>query len=166
MQSGGHVGVESEIGKGTAFHVYLPLIAQPPDQMRTQPAAAAAGGTETILVVEDQAEVREFTATVLESYGYRVLQAEDGDRALTVCADQPVDLLLTDVVMPKMSGVELARRARSSRPELKTLLMSGYSAEVHERRGEDLAGAVFLQKPFSPEALAAKAREALGRRPD
>jgi hypothetical protein len=124
----------------------------------------AEGGTETILLVEDQEEVRRFVAMILAGYGYRVVQAQDAAEALRVGAGQPVDLLLTDVVMPKMSGVELARRLRLTLPGLRTLYVSGYSQETHELEWGSLGSEKFLQKPFPPQALARKVREALAGR--
>jgi CheY-like chemotaxis protein len=161
IQSGGHVGVESEVGKGSSFHIYLPVAERPTEQPRALPVADAEGGAETILLVEDQEEVRKFIATILGEYGYQVVQAQDAAQALRLCAAQPVDLLVTDVVMPKMSGVELARRARLALPGLRALFISGYSEETHQREWASLEDEKFLQKPFSPEALAKKVREVL-----
>jgi two-component system cell cycle sensor histidine kinase/response regulator CckA len=164
IQSGGHVGVESEAGEGSAFHVYLPVAKFPAAEPCAVPVADSVGGTETILLVEDQKEVLKFVAMVLAKYGYKVVQAQDPEEALRVCAVQPVDLLVTDVVMPKMSGVELARHLRPSLPGLKAVFISGYSEATHEREWASLEGANFLQKPFAPRALAAKVREVLDRR--
>jgi PAS domain S-box-containing protein len=161
IQSGGHVGVESEVGKGSSFHIYLPVAERPTEQPRALPVADAEGGAETILLVEDQEEVRKFIATILGEYGYKVVLAQDAAEALLVCADQPVDLLVTDVVMPKMSGVELARRLRLTLPGLRTLFISGYSEDTHKREWASLGDEKLLQKPFAPKALAAKVREVL-----
>jgi CheY-like chemotaxis protein len=165
IQSGGHVGVESEVGQGSAFHIYLPVAERLTVEPGPLPPAGAEGGAETILLVEDQEEVRRFIAAILGDYGYRVVETGDAAEALRICAAQPVGLLVTDIVRPKMSGVELARRARLALPALRTLFISGYSEDTHEREWESQAGASYLQKPFSPEALAAKVREVLeGRR--
>jgi CheY-like chemotaxis protein len=161
IQSGGHVEVESELGKGSAFRVHLPVAELPAVRPSALPVADAVGGAETILLVEDQEEVRKFIATILGEYGYQVVQAQDAAQALRLCAAQPVDLLVTDVVMPKMSGVELARRARLALPGLRALFISGYSEETHQREWASLEDEKFLQKPFSPEALAKKVREVL-----
>jgi two-component system, cell cycle sensor histidine kinase and response regulator CckA len=161
LQSGGHIGVESEPGKGSAFHIYLPVAERPAVEPSLLTGAEAGGGAETILVVEDEEAVRRFIVAILKGYGYRVVETGDAEQALRECASQPVDLLLTDVVMPKMSGGELARRARLTLPGLRTLFISGYSEEMRERTWESPAGAKFLQKPFAPEALAAKVREVL-----
>jgi DNA-binding response OmpR family regulator len=164
IQSGGHVGVETEPDKGSAFHIYLPVAERPAVEPSPLPPADAKGGAETILVVEDHEEIRRFIAATLGDYGYRVVETGDAEQALHVCAAQPVDLLVTDIVMPKMSGVELARRARVALAGLRTLFVSGYSEDTHEREWESQAGASYLQKPFSSEALAAKVREVLERR--
>ncbi len=161
MQSGGHVCAESELGKGSAFHIYLPVAERPTVEPSPLPLPDAKGGAETILLVEDQEAVRRTLVAILENYGYRVVETGDAGQALRACASQPVDLLVTDVVMPKMSGVELARRARLTLPGLRTLFISGYSEDTHERKWESQAGAKFIQKPFAPDALAAKVREVL-----
>jgi PAS domain S-box-containing protein len=161
IQSGGHVEVESELGKGSAFRVHLPVAELPAVRPSALPVADAVGGAETILLVEDQEEVRKFIATILGEYGYKVVQAQDAAQALRLCAAQPVDLLVTDVVMPKMSGVELAERLRLTLPGLRAIFISGYSEDTHAQQRESVPDAGFLQKPFSPEALAKKVREVL-----
>ncbi len=161
LQSGGHIDVESEPGQGSCFHLYLPAVGAQSGISVMPAVAAPAGGTETILLVEDQPEVRQFTATVLREYGYAVLQASGGEEALAAYASQPIDLLLTDVVMPKMSGTDLAARVRQGQPDVKVLFMSGYSMEVLAWRETGTTGAAFIQKPFAREELAAKVREVL-----
>jgi CheY-like chemotaxis protein len=161
VQSGGHVGAQSSVGKGSAIHVCLPVANLPTAERRAVAVAGTVGGKETILLVEDQKEVREFIATLLGKYGYKVVPARDAEDALRVCAAQAVDLLVTDVVMPKMSGVELAQRLRLTLPELRTVFISGYSKDMHEREWGSVEGADFLQKPFASEALAAKVRKVL-----
>jgi two-component system, cell cycle sensor histidine kinase and response regulator CckA len=163
MQSGGHIDVESETGAGSGFHVYLPAVAARSLSVVAPHVVAATGGSETILLVEDQPEVRQFAATVLRGLGYAVLQASGGEEALAAYTAHPIDLLLTDVVMPKMSGTDLAARIRARNPALKVLFMSGYSVEVLSWRAEGAANGAFLQKPFAREELAAKVREVLGR---
>jgi len=161
LQSGGHIDVESEAGKGSCFHLYLPAVAARSGAASVANTAAAAGGTETILLVEDQPEVRQYTATVLRQLGYSVLQASGGEEALAAYSAHPIDLLVTDVVMPKMSGTDLAARVRARHPNVKVLFMSGYSVEVLAWRADKSDGAAFLQKPFAREELAAKVREIL-----
>jgi CheY-like chemotaxis protein len=160
-QSGGCIGVESEPGKGSAFYVYLPAAEGAREEAKPAPVAEPVGGKESVLLVEDNADVRRFTAAVLHSLGYKVVEATDAEQALSVCANVRFDLLLTDVVMPGMSGVELAERVRSVQPKLKVLLISGYSDDIREHRGAGSETAPLLQKPFTPDALAAKIREVL-----
>ena len=123
-----------------------------------------ARGTETILVVEDQEPVRNLTVTVLKERGYRVLDASHGTDALLVAERHsgPIHLLLTDVVMPRMTGKELAERLKPLRPEMKVLYMSGYAADIIARRELLESDVAYLAKPFAPDVLAAKVREVLG----
>jgi two-component system, cell cycle sensor histidine kinase and response regulator CckA len=170
LQSGGQIEVETSAGVGTCFHVYLPAssgivpAAVSPaldPAFRTQPAS----GSETILLVEDEAGVRRFVATLLSGCGYGVIESADGEDALTKCATANPDLLLTDVVMPKMSGTELAARALSAKPGLRVLFMSGYSDEVLSWPNDTSRGTAFIQKPFTPNELTTKVRDVLaGRR--
>jgi PAS domain S-box-containing protein len=165
-QSGGVIRVASEVGKGTTFRIYLPRVA---DDVQEAPARAAAPlpatGHETVLVVEDQAEVRKFAMVILAKNGYRLLEASNGSEALALAAGfaGPIDLLVTDVVMPGMTGRELAGRLQASRPALKVLYISGYSSDVIARQGMLDVGVVYLSKPFAPVDLAGKVREILGR---
>jgi two-component system cell cycle sensor histidine kinase/response regulator CckA len=121
-------------------------------------------GTETILLVEDDETVRKFVNEVLESNGYRLLVAPNGVAALSICAqyEEPIHLLLTDVVMPEMSGRELADRLASQHPEMKVLYMSGYTDDVIVHHGVLDEGTAFIQKPFAADVLARKVREVLG----
>jgi PAS domain S-box-containing protein len=160
-QSGGYLEVESEKGKGTAFKIYLPALAEGAADADIPAAAPALGGYETILVVEDQAEVRKFATLVLTEYGYRVIAAQSADEALLLCQRERIDLVLTDVVMPNLSGRDLADRIETLRPGTKVLFMSGYTGNVIEHHGVLEEGAMFIQKPFSPESLAAKVRAVL-----
>jgi PAS domain S-box-containing protein len=162
-QSGGWIGVYSELGRGTTFKIYLPATETGPAVDAPADAAAPAGGSETILVVEDQEEVRRFTSDVLRKYGYTVLVAASGDEALNVLSEHTgaVDLVITDLVMPGMTGRELADRVAASRPGIPTLFMSGYSDEVATRQGVLEREAAYLQKPFAPKALDDKIREVL-----
>ena len=122
-------------------------------------------GTETILLVEDDEVVRKLVSEVLDNEGYRLLEAANGVAALSICAqyEEPIHLLLTDVVMPEMSGRELANRLAAVRPELKVLYMSGYTDDVIVHHGVLDEGTEFIQKPFTPDVLARKIREVLDR---
>jgi two-component system, cell cycle sensor histidine kinase and response regulator CckA len=122
-------------------------------------------GTETILLVEDDEVVRKLVSEVLDNEGYRLLEAPNGVAALSTCAqyEEPIHLLLTDVVMPEMSGRELANRLAAVRPEVKVLYMSGYTDDVIVHHGVLDKGTEFIQKPFTPDVLARKIREVLDR---
>jgi len=165
-QSGGHIQVYSEPGQGTTFKVYLPSVEEEVAVAveDVTPEAAALGGEETVLVVEDQAEVREYAVTVLKTYGYRVIQADSAGQALSVFERERggIHLVLTDVVMPSVGGPELAGRLEKLQPGIKVLFMSGYTDDVIVHHGVLEEGAQFIQKPFSPEQLAARVREVLG----
>jgi two-component system cell cycle sensor histidine kinase/response regulator CckA len=162
-QAGGYIWVYSELGVGTAFHICLPSVeASAPIEVHKLPPANLRG-SETILVVEDQTEVRRLARAALEGYGYRVLDAASAADALAVCRTHPapIHLVLTDVVMPEMTGRDLADRLRPLRPDTKVLFMSGYTDNVILHQGALPAGVAYLQKPFTPEALALKVREIL-----
>jgi CheY-like chemotaxis protein len=161
-QSGGNIWVYSEPGKGTTFKVYLPQVhdaedAAEPEQIRP------GRGTETILIVEDEDEVRALACEVLATYGYEVLQARTPADALLIAERHtgPIHLLLTDVIMPGMSGRMLAERLGPLRPEMNVLYMSGYTDEAIVHHGTLDAGTPFIQKPFTPDALAAGVRRLL-----
>ncbi len=162
-QNGGFIYVDSEPGAGTTVRVYLPPVSGPiPTDVPTV-GAALAGGSETVLLVEDEAAVRQFARRALEASGYVVLVAPDGAEALTL-ADRhegPIDVLLTDVVMPGIAGPELARRLTERRPTLRVLFCSGYTDDATVLEGVREAGTAFLQKPFAPEDLIRKLREVL-----
>ena len=161
-QSGGHIEVHSEKGKGTTFKIYLPSLAEGTADTTRPTALPAQGGKETVLVVEDQEEVRKYATAVLKTYGYRVLGAAHAEEAWLHCKREQIDLLLTDVVMPKVSGRELADRLAKLQPDIKVLFMSGYTDKVIVNHGGLEAGVKFIQKPFSPEELAGKVRTVLG----
>ena len=163
-QSGGNIWVYSEVGKGTTFKVYLPrVVADPQAYKRSTEPERAAYGTETILLVEDDERVRNLVREVLENYGYRVLEAANGTAALTSSESyrETMHLLLTDVVMPGMSGRDVADRLVALRPELKVLFMSGYTDDAIVHHGVLDANTPFIEKPFTPEVLARKIREVL-----
>jgi CheY-like chemotaxis protein len=163
-QSGGNIWVYSEPGRGATFKIYLPRVEEIVEAV--QPVKARAGvprGSETVLLVEDAKAVRALVRGVLHAKGYTVLEASQGEEALEILEQHkgPVHLLVTDVVMPLMGGGELAKRVTSQRPEMKVLYMSGYTDGAIVHQGVLDSGMAFLQKPFTPDALASKVREAL-----
>jgi two-component system, cell cycle sensor histidine kinase and response regulator CckA len=162
-QSNGHIWVYSEPGKGTSFKIYFPILDQPPEQYGTKPdSEATPSGTETILLAEDATAVRVAARQILERFGYTVLEAANGTDALSTAQNGvAIDLLLTDVVMPEMSGRELVERIAKLRPNTKVLFMSGYTDDAIVRHGVLRPGTAYLQKPFSPDTLARKVREVL-----
>jgi two-component system cell cycle sensor histidine kinase/response regulator CckA len=163
-QSGGHVEVSSEPGRGTTFTIYLPRAetAIPQHRQATSPARGPSG-TETVLLVEDEAAVRKLSARVLRSCGYTVLEARGGEEAERVATEHPgpIDILVTDLVMPGISGSQLAGVLTRIRPQLKTLFMSGYTDEAVLRQGVHASSVDFLQKPFDPGELARRVRQVL-----
>jgi signal transduction histidine kinase len=164
QQSGGHIWIDSEPNQGTVVRIFLPRVTPEAEEPRVadMPAASLLGH-ETILLVEDEELVRQISVLTLERQGYEVLVARDGTEALQRASEHlgPIHLLVTDVVMPRLSGQELAARLRTTRPHLRVLYISGYVDQV-ARRGIVDPDASFLQKPFIATALAAKAREVLG----
>jgi two-component system cell cycle sensor histidine kinase/response regulator CckA len=163
-QSGGNIWVYSESGKGTTFKVYLPRVASAtPESGKEIVEVAPRGGTETILLVEDEAVVRGLACRILEQAGYSVIEAAKGDEALQACEEHgdEIALLLTDVVMPEMSGKELADRLKSEYPELRMLFMSGYTDEAIVHHGVLDSTVEFIQKPFTPSGLLKKVRDVL-----
>ncbi len=164
-QSGGHICIESEEGKGTTIRIYLPRVPAPPPPPYKKPGSKKLHtGTETILVLEDDVSVRHISVRVLRNLGYQVIEAansDDAQRLLSESADRQIDLLLTDMVMPQMSGRRFADWLRTGNPHIKVVFVSGYLEEsLHpgDRRDSDM---FFLPKPFDSEQLAAKVREAL-----
>ena len=165
-QSEGYIWVYSELGKGTTFKIYLPRIGAAGETIAAQtttPVISAERGGETILIVEDEADVRRLGRQYLEMQGYRVLEAPEGAAAIQISNSYsgPIHLLLTDVIMPGMNGRELAQRISALRPDTRVLYMSGYTENAIGHNGTLDAGITLLQKPFTLPALKAKVREVL-----
>ena len=162
-QSGGYIWVYSELGLGTTFKIYLPATEAPAESLLPRAAPSVPTGTETILLVEDEDGVRELLEEILTAQGYHVLAASRGVEALQISefVDEDIQMLVTDVVMPHMSGHELAMRLRARRPAMRVLYLSGYTDEAIAHHGIVDVDAAFLQKPFTRVALATKVREVL-----
>jgi nitrogen-specific signal transduction histidine kinase len=166
-QSGGNIWVYSEPEKGTTFKIYLPLVNEPLEEKKERVVKEASPrGNETILVVEDDEVVRKLAVRILREQGYRVLEASQGVDAFLICEEHkgPIHLLVTDVVMPKMSGRELAERITSIRQEVKVLYMSGYPDDTVAHHGILNEGMNYIQKPFTLEGLARKVRGVLDKK--
>jgi CheY-like chemotaxis protein len=162
-QSDGFISLYSEPGKGTAFKIYLPRVDVREPALETEPATARPGGGETILLVEDQEDVRRIVSLMLRRLGYHVLVASDGDEALALVATNTgvIDLLITDVVLPGVSGRAVADEITKRLPATKVLFVSGYTDDAVVRHGVLEAGIHYLEKPFTPDALASKVRSVL-----
>jgi len=167
-QAGGSVSVYSEVGRGTTFKVYLPrideaLTVEVPDG----PMPIPSRGWETILLVEDEASLREIAREILEAHGYRVLDASGGTEAMAIARreSKPIHLLVTDVVMPGMNGRALAESLVATHPGLGVLYMSGYTDDVIAHRGVLDSGALLIEKPFTALALLGRVRDALAVKP-
>jgi len=162
-QSGGHIRVESQLGAGAVFRIYYPRVSGAVLPNALPKREIQGGGTETVLLVEDEAAVRRVVGDMLQRLGYTLLDAPDSRTAQKLVSEyeKPIQLLVTDVVMPEVSGRELARRLRTVRRDLKVLFMSGYADDAIMRQGVLDPGAAYLQKPFTPDALELKIRELL-----
>lgn len=167
-QSGGSIEVDSELGQGTTFKIYLPTCQEALAMGQSNGLSRVRQGNETILLVEDESVVRALAREVFQSHGYKVLEASNGEEALQIIqqAGEPFHLLVTDVVMPRMSGGQLADLVLAQLPETKVLYMSGYTDDTIVRHGIQDHCVAFLQKPFTPDSLVRKVREVLdGREP-
>jgi len=170
QQSGGHIAVDSALGKGTTFQVYFPRVEQPP-QAAAGPIKSAPlpRGTETVMVVEDEPAVRYLARAILEGQGYVVLTASNGRDALQMARDHkgaPIRLVVSDVIMPVMGGKVMAEWLKTTYPDLKILFTSGYTDDVIARHGVLDAGVEFLPKPYTPGTLSRKVRELLDAAPE
>jgi CheY-like chemotaxis protein len=164
QQSGGVTDVYSEIGRGTAFKVYLPRLTEPAETPSSEGGwPAIPRGDETVLLADDDPGVRSLSRLALQSYGYTVLDAADGEEAIRIGLNYPgpIHLLVTDLVMPRAGGREVAERVGPARPESRVLFLSGYTDDALVRHGVLEAGVAFLHKPFTPTTLARKVREVL-----
>jgi two-component system, cell cycle sensor histidine kinase and response regulator CckA len=164
QQSGGHLEVYSEMGQGTTFKIYLPRLMDASSiQKASMSTLHVPSGAETILLVEDDPGIRKLAGIALQSYGYTVLEAAEGAEGMNIGLRRalPIDLLITDVVMPKMSGREMVEQLRPAHPEMKVLYISGYTDDAIIRHGILEDGVFFLHKPFTPTTLARKVREVL-----
>ncbi|MDF0677125.1 MAG: response regulator, partial [Nitrospira sp.] len=164
-QSRGHIDVSSKVGQGTTFRVYLPVVKEAPTTPSSPSIQPATKGHETILIVEDHDTVRNMIAMLLQQHGYNVLEASNGSEGLAVAENhrEPIHLVITDLVMPKLSGREMADRLTVLRPGLRVLFMSGYTEDVVIQQGVESSTVDFLHKPFDIAALTQKVREILDR---
>ena len=164
-QSQGHILLDSEVGKGTTFEVYLPRLEDTEREadISDRSHKEVVGGTETLLLTDDEDLVRDLVRSILEARGYKVLEAKDGKESLEIGSrhEETIHLLVTDMSMPNMNGRELAQRLAQIRPGMKTLFMSGYMEDSGNGNKELPPEAFFIQKPFRPDALARKVREVL-----
>ncbi len=163
-QSGGYLWCDSEVGHGTTFQLFLPRVDEPVSEVVERKASPPIHpGDETVLLVEDEPEVRSLVQRILKTQGYTVVTAANPDEALAVAREfkGPIQLMVTDVVMPGMSGLQLAERLSPTRPDMKVLFVSGYTNDAIGHQGILDPGTAFLQKPFTPNALARKVREVL-----
>jgi CheY-like chemotaxis protein len=162
-QSDGYVWVYSEVGVGTTFKIYLPRVDEEADLAREQEPSLPLRGTETVLLVEDEASLRELLGEVLQAHGYSVLLARDGAHAQQIAEAHagPIPIMVTDVIMPGMGGPKIVDLVTQTRPETKVLFISGYSDESIVRYGLNRPGRAFLSKPFAPDVLLRRVRELL-----
>jgi CheY-like chemotaxis protein len=165
-QHSGHIEVLSEPGKGTVFKMYLPLVPYQAERARTPVVHQPAGGSETVLIAEDNEPVRILVRNILTEYGYSILESADGQEAVEkyMGTDNHVDLLLLDVVLPKIDGKSVYEEIRKAKPDIKVLFMSGYTTDIVQKHGVEGCESNFLQKPIMPHILLGKVREVLDAR--
>jgi PAS domain S-box-containing protein len=167
-QHNGHLEVHSELGTGTTFKLFFPIVDREVEKMNPQKDSVLKRGAETVLVVDDEPSIRKLLDQTLQSLGYQVLDAASGEDAVTISNEYPgtIHLLVTDVVMPGMNGPQLAEVIRHRRPDMKVIYMSGYTGDAIIHQGVIDAGGFFLQKPLTPFVLANKVREVLDGNPE
>ena len=165
-QNKGSITVYSEFGKGTTFNIYLPLSESPVEEAGVKEVIDPKGGTETILVTEDNEEVRALTTHVLQEFGYTVIEAVDGEDAVKKFEENKdrIELAILDVIMPKKSGKEVSEAIRTIKPDVQFLFTSGYTADIITRAGISEEGVYFIQKPSTPNSLLGKVREILDKK--
>jgi two-component system cell cycle sensor histidine kinase/response regulator CckA len=164
QQSGGHIWLYSEPGIGTSFKIYFPRVYDPAEAAAARHSPATFYGSETVLLVEDHALLRKVTTEMIRAMGYTVLVSDGPDAALELARKHEIDLLVSDVVMPDMNGLTLRDKIVAMRPQIRTLLISGYSGDVISQYGDIGAGTALLAKPFTAEALGAQMRSLLGQK--
>jgi CheY-like chemotaxis protein len=162
-QSGGYIYAYSEPKKGTTFKIYLPRVFEPSEELKREAGEELPRGTETVLVVEDDGSVREVAVNILRMQGYKVLEATGGEEALIICEKEknPIHLILTDILMPHMTGPQLIRQLKQVRQDLKVLYMTGYTDESVVHQGILEKGVKLIHKPFTIKKMARKVREVL-----
>lgn len=163
QQHDGYIDVQSELGKGAIFEIYLPIMPTSVEEIMPGVDHIMKGGTETVLVAEDDIQVRELTKEVLEGSGYKVLEATNGENALSVFnnSKDTINLLLLDVIMPKKNGKEVYDAIRQKNQDIKAIFISGYDADIIQKKGVMDRGVNFVSKPVSPDELLYKVREVL-----
>ena len=162
-QHNGNIDVYSELDKGTTFRIYLPIIEEEVEETKPKVIITPIGGKETVLIAEDNIDVRNYTKTVLEEFGYKVIEAVNGEDAINRFMENKdrIDFLLLDVIMPKKNGKEVYESIKKVRPDIKALFMSGYAEDIIHRKGILEEGLNFVLKPISPQELLKRIREIL-----